>query len=205
MSKTFSTKFIVKYMRMAREIGTTFNPCFSRQIGVIIVDKNHKVLGTGYNGPPANTPHCDTGDYLANFFWPQLNVDEKESIRLELGQSPNTPDEMIKESFCDKYNKCGTCPRRLVGAKSGQRSTLCSCQHAERNAITNAAEDLEGSTMFCYCGVPCIDCAGAIINARLAVVHCFGELYHPEAEFLFDRAGVQLVKHSISLLDMTHI
>ena len=43
-------------------------------------------------------------------------------------------------------------------------------EHAERNAIYNAARigvSTKGSTMYLSCGVPCADCARAIINAGI--------------------------------------
>lgn len=43
-------------------------------------------------------------------------------------------------------------------------------EHAERNAIYNAARigvSTKGSTMYLSCGIPCADCARAIINAGI--------------------------------------
>lgn len=43
-------------------------------------------------------------------------------------------------------------------------------EHAERNAIYNAARigvSTKGSTMYLSCGIPCSDCARAIINAGI--------------------------------------
>lgn len=34
------------------------SPCSRHQIGACIVDKNQRVLATGYNGPPANWPEA---------------------------------------------------------------------------------------------------------------------------------------------------
>lgn len=46
-------------------------------------------------------------------------------------------------------------------------------EHAERNAIYNAALNgirLDGATMYCACGVPCADCARAIIQSGIIEV-----------------------------------
>lgn len=189
-------KFVRKYMRMAYELGETENPCHSRKIGTMIINDDHEVVGMGYNGPPAGTPHCDTEVYLREFFWPQLTKDEKESIALELGIPRNGPDADLAAAFSKRYNMCGTCPRRLIGAKSGQRTELCSCQHAERNAINKASRSTKNATMFAWCGIPCIPCTGAIINARIGALHCLTDIaYHDLASWLFERAGVKVFVH----------
>jgi dCMP deaminase len=48
-------------------------------------------------------------------------------------------------------------------------------EHAERNAIYNAARigvSLKGSTIYLTCGIPCADCARAIINAGIKTIYC---------------------------------
>lgn len=197
-------------MRLAKQVGEDNNPCPSRQIGVVIVDTHrNRIMGTGYNGPPAGTPHCDSYTFLNRFFWPQLTFEEKESIRLMFGVDPSDRDidhTKTRHKFSEKYDGCGSCPRRLIKAKSGERSELCSCQHAERNAITNACQDLTGCEMFCWCGVPCIQCTGSIINARISVVHCLvAPDYHPQARYLFETADIDLREYDDQqLLDSKH-
>jgi deoxycytidylate deaminase len=49
--------------------------------------------------------------------------------------------------------------------------------------------------MFCWCGVPCVDCTGAIINAGITNVFCLKEDcpdYSPQSRWLFTKAGVRL-------------
>jgi dCMP deaminase len=48
-------------------------------------------------------------------------------------------------------------------------------EHAERNAIYNAARvgiPLDGSSIFLTSGLPCADCARAIINSGIKRVYC---------------------------------
>jgi len=48
-------------------------------------------------------------------------------------------------------------------------------EHAERNAIYNAARvgvPLDGTTIFLTSGLPCADCARAIINSGIKIVYC---------------------------------
>ena len=200
-------KFIKKYMRIAKLIGEDNNPCHSRHIGVVIVSPvSNRILGTGYNGPPPGTPHPETAEYLRDYFWPQLLEPEKQSLRLELlstlelqtcsfddYKSGADADDHLRDLFVARYTGIKTCPRRLVGAKSGQRNELCSCGHAERHAITNAAQCLQGAEMFCWCCVPCLQCTDAIIQAGIRVVHCLDETdYHTQSRWLFVRAGVEV-------------
>lgn len=48
-------------------------------------------------------------------------------------------------------------------------------EHAERNAIFNAARmgtPLDGTTIYLTSGLPCADCARAIINSGIKTVYC---------------------------------
>jgi dCMP deaminase len=182
----FSEKFIGKYMRLAKQLGEDQNPCYSRQIGVIIVDPiANKIVGTGYNGPPRGVPHCDSAEHLKNVVWPQLNHSEKSLIEFK---------PMTIEEFVDKYKDCKTCPRKLIGAPSGKRLELCSCVHAEANAIVNAAQNISGCIMFAYCLLPCIECTKLIINSGIKTVYCLKEEkdYSVGSRFLFEQASVEI-------------
>lgn len=33
--------------------------CDRKHVGAILVDQKHRIVATGYNGSPRNTPHCD--------------------------------------------------------------------------------------------------------------------------------------------------
>lgn len=103
-------------------------------------------------------------------------------------------DEALKEAFLDKYSGGKRCPRKLLGAKSGERTNICSCVHSERNAISNAAEDTRGSWAFCWCGLPCQQCAGALINAGVRRIFTidWGFDYSPMSRHLFRWAGVNV-------------
>ncbi len=151
-----SEKFVNKYMRLAKQITLDNDSCYSRQIGVVIVDPaKNQIKSTGYNGPPSGTPHCDSLEFLEEFFWPQLTDAQKWAIN-------KTPAELAG---------CKVCPRRLVGAKTGELLNLCSCAHAERNAIERCGLDLTGCSILCYCYVPCLECTKAIIESGIREVY----------------------------------
>ncbi len=126
-------KWTGKYMRLAKQVGEDCNPCHSRKIGVVVVrvhqDGSGKILGTGYNGPPRGTPHCDDRQYLQNIFWPQLDPVEKAKAvnAAEMPADTGQTDAMMCDWVCDKYAGSKTCPRKIIGAPSGKRLELCSC------------------------------------------------------------------------------
>jgi dCMP deaminase len=178
-------KFIKKYMRMAKFVAEDQNPCYSRNIGVVLVDPvANRVIGTGYNGPPKGVPHTDDPEYLQEVVWPQLTDAEKANANCT-----------FVNNFVEKYGNCATCPRKVVGAASGTRLELCSCAHGEANCIVNAAADTHGSYMFCYCGVPCIECTKLIINAGVKKVYCikWDKDYSVGSRWLFAKRGVELI------------
>jgi deoxycytidylate deaminase len=189
-------KFIKKYMRLARQIGIDNNPCLSRQIGAVIIDPGtNRIQGMGYNGPPTGTPHCNSLHYLKRYFWPQLTEKEKESFRLEWGKK-EILDSQIQDWFANKYANGSICPRRFVGAKSGERLELCSCVHCEVNTIINS-EHTHGNVMLMWCGVSCWDCSKVIINAGIKEIHClkWGKDYSLMSRQLLKDGGVKIFEY----------
>lgn len=188
-------KFVKKYMRQAQQIANDNDACYSRQLGVVLVkvyeDGASHQVGGGYNGPPRKTPHCDSEEYLGDIVWPQLTEAEKAHTGV-----------MSEVAFLSRYAGCKTCPRRLIGAGTGLRTELCSCQHAERNAIYNATgTDLHDCWAFCWTGVPCTDCAGALIQVGIKHVFCLkdasyahgkGQDYSFGARWLLAKANISL-------------
>jgi deoxycytidylate deaminase len=195
---SINDKFVGKYMRLAKQVGEDKNPCHSRKIGVVVVDPvANKILGTGYNGPPKGTPHTTAREYLKEVFLPQLTPEESLKAYNHAGIVMDDYTIDYSEKFCDQYENCEICPRKIIGAASGQRLELCSCVHAETNAIVNCADDLNDAWMFCWCGVPCIDCTKLIINAGIKKVFVidWGADYSFASRWLFDKANVEIVSH----------
>lgn len=51
----------IKWMKFCISGATLFSTCSKRQYFSIILDSQGHVLGTGYNGGPKNTVHCNEG------------------------------------------------------------------------------------------------------------------------------------------------
>ena len=197
-------RFVKKYMRLAKYVGEDDNHCYSRKIGVVIVDpRGNKILGTGYNSPPRYTPHCDDPGYLQAMVWPQLTNEEKSyaftgSVGMGVGVEEKTKTDDIRcGEFCEQNGNKKMCPRKIVGAASGKRLELCSCVHGETNAIVNASDDLYGAHIFCWCGCPCVECTKLIINAGIKKVYIidWGADYSHGSRWLFEKAGVEIEEH----------
>lgn len=72
-------------------------------------------------------------------------------------------------------------------------------EHAERNGIYNAARigvSLKNSTIYLTSGIPCMDCARAIVNSGIKVVWCKTECTTKNKE-----KWVESQKRSLQLFD----
>ena len=204
----YSDKHTRMYLKVARALADPeHNSCLSRSIGAVVVKADvpgGRIVSTGYNGPAANLPKPDSDEFLREVVWPQLTDQDRRAV---LGLTDASPDGSGRDTFCHRYAGCGQCPRRIVGAPSGQRLELCNCAHAERNAVTRATEPLEGCTMFCWCGVPCGDCATAIVNSGIRHLVCidWGGDYSPQSRWMLLRAGISIELRQPDTLEMADL
>lgn len=51
----------IKFMKWSLEGASIFSTCSKAQYLAIVIDKNRRVLGTGYNGVPSGMKHCVDG------------------------------------------------------------------------------------------------------------------------------------------------
>jgi len=148
--------------------------CLSRKIGAIIV-KDHSIISMGYNGPSRGIPHCGLDRYNKDKY---LRDAENNGNRLSL--------------FSDKLIGA-TCPRKLLGFKSGGGLEYCIASHAERNAIINAARHgikTNKTKMYMSCSTPCHECLKEIINAGIEEVIC-------TSLDRYDEASAYLIENSV--------
>lgn len=218
MKSQLSDKFVKKWMRLARHIALDNDTPCSRKVGCVITDVNNKILSIGYNGAPSGTPHCDSTEYIRDILWPKLDEKDKEKlcdIVLQRGKEhPSLLKQLFNSSVEDLeslirekppliqncvgniLDGCNTCPRRLLGYPAGQRTDLCSCQHAERNALSNANGSVVGGILFGWCCISCFSCTGAIANSHISEVHFLsGPEYENGCLSLYGYADIPVFLH----------
>jgi dCMP deaminase len=159
------------YFEMCNTVALN-SKCLSRKIGSIIV-KDKSVISTGYNSPSRNIPHCGVERYLIDSF-----------LR----------DALNKKGLYEEDCK-NTCPRQLLGFKSGEGLEYCIAGHSERNAILNAARhgiSVKDSIMYMNCNVPCKDCLIEIINVGIVEIVCVDSscYYDSVSKFLVQESGL---------------
>ena len=146
--------------------------CLSRQIGAVLV-RDNSILSTGYNGPPRGVPHCGHRHKFDKVLMDEYN---------DKGLSPEKIETMTAT----------TCPRYILGYKSGEGLDLCVAGHAERNALINAARagiQTKGCKLYMDCGIPCTPCLVEIINSGIE------EIIVTKLEY-YDRSAEYVLKNS---------
>jgi len=161
------------FMRIAKEVSSN-SKCLSRKIGAVLV-KDKAIISTGYNGPARGVSHCGE---RGRWFYDRLN-----GISRSLATGPD--------------HKLMSCPRRVFGYPSGKGLHLCQAGHAERNALIQAARNgisTLGTTLYCYCGQVCKDCAIEIVNAGVStlVFLKFDKNYDDYSEHILNESGIEI-------------
>jgi len=162
------------FMRIAKEVSKK-SKCMSRHIGAVLV-RDNAIISTGYNGAPRGVKECN----------------ERE-IQFYLDLTDNKHITSIGVKY---YSKC---PRKEFGYKSGEGLNLCQAGHAERNALIQAGRSgvsTKDTTLYCYCGQICKDCAIEIINAGVKEL-IFLDGYPPYdnyAEILLEESKIEIRK-----------
>jgi len=165
-----------KYFHNICESVASKSPCLSRQIGAILI-RDHSIVSTGYNGPPRGVPHCGHERFMK----------DKELSKLL------TSSRDYKEIWgvSDINN---TCPRRLLQYDSGTHMELCPAQHAEENAVSNAARlgvSVLGTTLYMNSIIPCQKCYGTLINAGIVeIVVDNAKVYDQYTNFLINNSSI---------------
>jgi dCMP deaminase len=170
------------YLRIAKVVSER-SKCLSRKIGSVLV-KDDRIIGTGFNSPAPNVPHCEYRDNEGKYV---------QSITLSNDKNPKKI----------KIEPVYTCPRQRMGFKSGEGLDFCVAVHSEINSILSAARNgisTIGTTLYCYCGHPCINCTKEIITAGVKRVVCIKDTEYNQklsSLLMFEQAGVDLVFHRL--------
>jgi len=154
--------------------------CLSRHIGAILVKENN-IVSTGYNSPPRDVPHCGHDRLIKDV--------ELRSVV-----------EQILSSI-DLVRFREECPRKILGYASGIHMELCPAQHAEINAIIDAARkgvSTIGTTLYMNCIIPCKSCFGALINSGIVeIVVDDIKVYDKATQFLISESEISIRKFEI--------
>lgn len=172
-----------KYFHDVCETISSKSPCLSRKIGAILV-KDRSIVSTGYNGPPRLIPHCGHSRWIKD---KMLNkVFESKSVYKQGNLTRLIPT---------------TCPRRILGYESGTHMEMCPAQHAEENAVTNAARlgvPCYLSTLYMNSIIPCQKCYGTLINAGIVeIVVDNATIYDEWSEFIIENSNIKIREFDI--------
>lgn len=151
------------------------SPCLSRKIGALLV-RDHSIVSTGYNGPPRGIPHCGHSRYMVD-----------SALKDAIASHPK-PINTLRFS--------NECPRRVLGYESGTHMELCPAQHAEENAVSNAARNgvsTIGTILYMNSRIPCKNCFGTLINAGIVeIVVEETTVYDRYTRFLIDNSNIKI-------------
>jgi dCMP deaminase len=88
------------------------------------------------------------------------------------------------------------CPRKAKGYASGTHIDECPAQHAEENAVSNAARlgvTVFGTTLYLNTVIPCKACYGTLINAGIREIVCIeAKVYDSHTQYLIDNSNIYI-------------
>jgi dCMP deaminase len=147
--------------------------------------RDHSIVSTGFNGPSRGIPHCGHDRIIK----------DNELIRCI---------NFVEESCIGRNNTLRyktECPRKILGYESGTHMELCPAQHAENNAIIDAARkgaSTIGTTLYMNAPIPCKNCFGALINAGIVeIVVDVTENYDKHTQYLIDNSNIKIRRFSL--------
>ena len=116
------------FLSLAHVVATRAS-CDRKHVGAIIVDQDHRIVATGYNGGAAGTPDCDQAGHLLK------EIDGRQSCIRTLHAESNALDYAGRDAKdCTIYVTvipCYDCAKRLVNA--GIRRVVYAEYYESRN------------------------------------------------------------------------
>jgi dCMP deaminase len=170
------------FLKIGKMVSTN-SKCLSRKIGAVLV-RDNSIISTGYNGTARGVVHCN--DRPIEFY---------ETIDIQSGYSF-----VIRPTMEE-----GVCPRKYMGYGSGQGLHLCQAGHAERNALLQAGRNgisTKNTTLYCYCGQICKDCAIEVVNAGVKTLVYLDDCpeYDRYSKIILTESGIEIRKVKQELL-----
>lgn len=134
--------------------------CTRRQVGAVLLDSDHRIIGCGYNGGPVGGESCLAGECPRGRHY-------------ELSQCPGFPHP--GDCKCRVFTgrcACGTewpCPQAVApGSSYDTGPGTCIAVHAEMNALLDVSDRrrLVGATMY-ITEQPCGGCLKILKNTQI--------------------------------------
>lgn len=136
--------------------------CLRRQVGAILLDRQFRVLSTGYNGVASGMPHCNE---------PSVIVSEDKDGRYAGLASVSYP------HACEG-----------AGAQSGTHLDLCHAIHAEQNALLQC-RDVDRIHTCVTTTSPCLTCVKLLMNTGCQEIIFFECYAQTDAEALWRQSS----------------
>lgn len=107
------------FMEMAVVL-SQLSTCSRRKVGAILVDANHHIIGSGYNGVPKKLPHCTDIQCGGENFPSGQGLDVCQAIHAEQNALMQCPDVMKIDRIYVTTFPCTHCIKMLLntGCKS---------------------------------------------------------------------------------------
>jgi dCMP deaminase len=141
------------FLGIARAVAARAD-CTRRQVGAVIVDEDHRILATGYNGSEPGGPSCLKGECPRGRHYPGKE---------------RWPDGDTRIDVC-ACGKDWPCPDAVApGSSYDTGAGTCHSTHAESNALLFARASVKGATLF-VTSDPCGGCSRLIKSAGIARV-----------------------------------
>jgi dCMP deaminase len=167
------------FMNIAKEISRA-STCCKRQVGVVIISPDNRIISTGYNGVVSGAAHCTTtlktiiGHYVDSDYDNFKNRIFVISLGNERFRYEIPNDIPLSESMFIDYVYNDMIEKDYIKRWHSEWSKQNEI-HAEINALLNATiPSLKNCSMYVTLS-PCIDCAKAIVAAGIKNVYYLGD------------------------------
>jgi dCMP deaminase len=162
-SRPSTDEYFAEMVRLVASRGT----CLRRRVGCVIVDAQHHVLATGYNGVHRGAPHCN-----------------------EVVRSMATAADKVQEHWMPLFHEehPHACPG--AHAPSGTALTDCRAVHAEQNALLQCRDRDAIHTVYCTAS-PCVTCMRMLANTSVKRIVFLEEYPHAESRSIAASLGIE--------------
>lgn len=103
-----------RYFLDLAEVVSTRATCDRCHVGAVLVDRDHRIVATGYNGSPAGLLHCDDAGHDL------VEIDGRQSCVRTLHAESNALDYAgVRAAGCTLYttvSPCFDCAKRIVNS-----------------------------------------------------------------------------------------